>query len=154
MLGIYCVWEERDLYSGKLALKQGLGFAFSSIRQSHQVTFDDTQGVLRTYSNPGPHNSSKPRKAIKSIKTWCVWEIEMPPIMANDQGHKSKYIQTSRKLLGHRVKTLVPTERSCHYKYSLFKSYEQGFQICNFSITGWQTGQNNNTPAPFPRSGA
>ena len=99
MLGIYCVWEERDLYNGKLAVTEGLGFAFSSIGQSYQVTFDDKQEVLITYSNPGPHSSSKPMKAVKSIKTRCVCEIEMPPKMAtskDDLGQKSKYIQTSR----------------------------------------------------------
>ena len=80
-------------------MTEGLGFAFSSIGQSYQVTFDDKQEVLITYSNPGPHSSSKPMKAVKSIKTRCVCEIEMPPKMAtfkDDRGQKSKYIQTSR----------------------------------------------------------
>ena len=99
MLGIYCVSEERVLYRGKLAVTQSLGFALSSIGQSHQVTFDDKQGVLITYSNPGPHSSSKPMKAVKSIKIRCVCEIEMPPKMAtskDNRGQKSKYIQTDK----------------------------------------------------------
>ena len=98
MLGIYCVSEERDLYRGKLALTQSFGFAFSSIGQSHQVTFDDTQGVLITYSNPGPHSSSKPMKAVKSIKITCVCEIEMPPKIA-----KGKNVGTHGKVSSLRI---------------------------------------------------
>ena len=35
-----------------------------------------------------------------SAKTRCVCETQMPPIMAKDgQGHKDKYLDTSRKIL-------------------------------------------------------
>ena len=38
----------------------------------------------------------------KTSKTRCVCETQMPPIMANSkdgQGHKDKYLDTSRKIL-------------------------------------------------------
>ena len=48
-------------------------------------------------------------------KTRCVCETQMPPIMANSkdgQGHKDKYLDTSRKILSQEMlmcnmKTLI-----------------------------------------------
>ena len=40
--------------------------------------------------------------SINMYKTRCVCETQMPPIMANSkdgQGHKDKYLDTSRKIL-------------------------------------------------------
>ena len=68
-------------------------------------------------------------------KTRCVRETQMPPIMANSkdgQGHKDKYLDTSRKILSqemlmYNMKALIftfvlknneTTERSYHKEYS------------------------------------
>ena len=65
-------------------------------------------------------------------QTRCVCETQMPPIMANSedgQGHKDKYLDTSRKILSQEMlmcnmKALIfmknneTTERSYHKEYS------------------------------------
>ena len=52
---------------------------------------------------PPPTSQNKERmKKLNEMKTWCVCETQMPPIMANSkdgQGHKDKYLDTSRKIL-------------------------------------------------------
>ena len=78
-----------------------------------------------------------------SAKTRCVCETQMHPIMANSkdgQGHKDKYLDTSRKILSQEMltcnmkalaltvptprsrsqgkKIMVPKERSYHKEYS------------------------------------
>ena len=43
-------------------------------------------------------------------KTRCVWETQIPPIMANSkdgQGHKDKYLDTSRKILSQEISCAI-----------------------------------------------
>ena len=50
-------------------------------------------------------------------RTRCVCETQMPPIMANfkdGQGHKDKYLHTSRKFLSH---------KNAHVQYETSKIY-------------------------------